>query len=134
MFATGAIAQGDIKALFTSKTGVPFDEELIVIFGPSCLSQAASRCREGVHGGPCGGEQILPRKSAARRGRRCSTPSWSGLPPQLYFNLPDYVRDPGLRPNAEILRKQQQLLVSSGFQEKSADLNAIVDTSYLPAN
>ena len=57
-----------------------------------------------------------------------------GLPPQVYFNVPDYVRDPGLRPNIENMTKQQDVLVSSGFQEKPADLKAVVDPSYLPGH
>jgi hypothetical protein len=44
------------------------------------------------------------------------------------------VRDPGLRPNIENMTKQQDVLVSSGFQEKPADLKAVVDPSYLPGH
>jgi hypothetical protein len=32
------------------------------------------------------------------------------------------------------MTKQQQVLVSSGFQEKSTDLKSVIDPSYLPAN
>jgi ABC-type nitrate/sulfonate/bicarbonate transport system substrate-binding protein len=133
VFATGAIAQGDIKALFTSKTGVPFDEELIVIFArPAFLKQHPAAVKAFLGDLVAVNKYYLANLREARQALLDA--KLVGLPPHLYFNLPDYVRDPGLRPNAEILSKQQQLLVSSGFQEKSVDLNAIVDTSYLPAN
>jgi hypothetical protein len=55
------------------------------------------------------------------------------LPPAVYLALPEYVRDPELRPNLENLTKQQDVLVSSGFVEKKIDLTKVVDTSFLPA-
>ena len=40
IFRAAALAKGDLKVLFTSKTGMPFDEELIVINAkPAFLKQ-----------------------------------------------------------------------------------------------
>jgi ABC-type nitrate/sulfonate/bicarbonate transport system substrate-binding protein len=133
VFATGAIAQGDIKALFTSKTGVPFDEELIVIFArPGFLRQHPAAVKAFLADLVAVNKYYIANLREARQALLDA--KLVGLPPQVYLNLPDYVRDPGLRPSAELLSKQQQLMVSSGFQEKSVDLNAVIDASYLPAN
>jgi hypothetical protein len=56
------------------------------------------------------------------------------MPAEVYLNLTDYVRDPGLRPNIEIMTKMQDNLIASRFQEKKIDIKNLVDLSYLPAN
>ena len=113
-FAMGAIAQGDLKALFTSKTGMPFDEELIVIIArPSTLKQYPAAVKAFL------ADLVAVTayyQSHLREARQALLDAkLVGLPPQVYFNVPDYVRDPGLRPNLENMTKQQQVLVSSGF-------------------
>lgn len=132
-FAMGAIAQGDLKTLFTSKTGMPFDEELIVIVArPSALKQQSAAVKAFLADLVAVTAYYQSNLQAARQALLDA--KLVGLPPQVYFNVPDYVRDPSLRPSLENMTKQQQVLVSSGFQEKSADLKAIVDPSYLPSN
>ena len=46
--------------------------------------------------------------------------------------MQDYYRDPSLRPDVEALVKMQEFQIKAGFQNKSADMRALVDTSYLP--
>ena len=76
VFAIGAIAQGDIKSLFTSKTGVPFDEELIVIFArPAFLKQHPAAVKAFLADLVAVNKYYSP--TSARRGRRCSMRSWS---------------------------------------------------------
>jgi hypothetical protein len=43
----------------------------------------------------------------------------------------DYYRDPTLKPNVESLKKMQEFQMKAGFQTKPADINSLVDTSYL---
>jgi ABC-type nitrate/sulfonate/bicarbonate transport system substrate-binding protein len=132
-FAMGAIAQGDLKTLFTSKTGMPFDEELIVIVArPSALKQQSAAVKAFLADLVAVTAYYQSNLQAARQALLDA--KLVGLPPQVYFSVPDYVRDPSLRPSLENMTKQQQVLVSSGFQEKSADLKSIVDPSYLPSN
>jgi ABC-type nitrate/sulfonate/bicarbonate transport system substrate-binding protein len=132
-FAMGAIAQGDLKSLFTSKTGMPFDEELIVIVArPSVLKQQSAAVKAFLADLVAVTAYYQSHLQEARRALLDA--KLVGLPPQVYFNVPDYVRDPSLRPSLDNMTKQQQVLVSSGFQEKNADLKSIVDPSYLPAN
>src|SRR5262245_10356632 len=132
-FAMGAIAQGDLKALFTSKTGMPFDEELIVIVArPSTLKQYPTAVKAFLADLVAVTAYYQSHLQEARQALLDA--KLVGLAPQVYFNVPDYVRDPSLRPSLENMTKQQQVLVSSGFQEKNADLKTIVDPSYLPSN
>ena len=132
-FAMGAIAQGDLKSLFTSKTGMPFDEELIVIVArPSVLKQQSAAVKAFLADLVAVTAYYQSHLQEARQALLDA--KLVGLPPQVYFNVPDYVRDPSLRPSLDNMTKQQQVLVSSGFQEKNADLKSIVDPSYLPAN
>ena len=132
-FAMGAIAQGDLKALFTSKTGMPFDEELIVLIArPSALKEHPAAVKAFLSDLVAVTAYYQSHLKEARQALLDA--KLVGLPPQVYFNVPDYVRDPGLRPNIENMTKQQDVLVSSGFQEKPADLKAVVDPSYLPGH
>jgi ABC-type nitrate/sulfonate/bicarbonate transport system substrate-binding protein len=132
-FAMGAIAQGDLKWLFTSKTGMPFDEELIVIVArPSALKQQSAAVKAFLADLVAVTAYYQSHLQEARQALLDA--KLVGLPPQIYFNVPDYVRDPSLRPSLDNMTKQQQVLVSSGFQEKSTDLKSVIDPSYLPAN
>lgn len=133
MFAKGEIAKGDLKVLFTSKTGVPFDEELIaMIANPAFLKKHPAAARAFV------GDLVTVTKyylANIKEGRQALLDAkLVALPPEVYLNATEYVRDPNLRPSIEILTKMQDNLVASGFQEKKTDINALVDLSFVPNN
>jgi len=133
MFAKGEMAKGDLKVLFTSKYGVPFDEELIaMIANPAFLKKHPAAVRTFV------ADLVHVTKiytADIKAGRQAIIDAkLVALPPEVYLNLTEYVRDPNLRPSVEILTKMQDNLVASGFQEKKIDINALVDLSYTQAN
>ena len=133
MFAKGEIAKGGLKVLFTSKTGVPFDEELIaLIANPAFLKKHPAAVRaflaDLVHV-----TKIYMADTKAGR-QAIIDAKLVQLPPEVYLNLTDYVRDPGLRPSVEIMTKMQDNLIASRFQEKKIDIKTLVDLSFLPAN
>jgi len=133
MFAKGELAKGDLKVLFTSKTGVPFDEELIaLIANPASLKKHPAAVRAFV------ADLVHVTKiymSDTKAGRQAILDAkLVQMPAEVYLNLTDYVRDPGLRPSVEILNKMQDNLIASRFQEKKIDINALVDLSFLPTN
>lgn len=133
MFAKGELAKGGLKVLFTSKTGVPFDEELIaLIANPAFLKKHPAAVRaflaDLVHV-----TKIYMADTKAGR-QAIIDAKLVQMPPEVYLNLTDYVRDPGLRPNVEILTKMQDNLIASRFQEKKIDIKTLVDLSFLPAN
>lgn len=132
VFAKGEIAKGDLKVLFTSKTGVPFDEELIVmIANPAFLKRQPNAVRAFL------ADLVQVTKiymGDIKRGRQAILDAkLVRLPPDVYFNATEYARDPLLRPSIEILTKMQDNLLTSGFQQRKIDINALVDLSFVPA-
>ncbi len=133
VFAKGEIAKGDLKVLFTSKTGVPFDEELIImIANPAFLRKQPAAVRAFL------ADLVEVTKvytADIKAGRQAILDAkLVRLPPEVYLNATEYARDPKLRPSVEILGKMQDNLLASGFQQKKIDINALVDLSFVPAN
>ena len=133
MFAMGEIAKGDLKVLFTSKTGVPFDEELIaMIANPAFLKKHPAAVKAFM------ADLVQVTKvymSDIKAGRQAILDAkLVQLPPAVYLNTAEYVRDPQLKPSVDILTKMQDNLVASGFQEKKTDINKLVDLSFVPSN
>lgn len=133
MFAKGEIAKGDLKVLFTSKTGVPFDEELIaMIANPAFLKKHPAAVKAFM------ADLVQVTKvymSDIKAGRQAILDAkLVQLPPAVYLNTAEYVRDPQLKPSVDILTKMQDNLVASGFQEKKTDITKLVDLSFVPSN
>lgn len=130
-FAAPALAKGDLKVVFTSKTGVPFDEELIAINAkPSFLKAHPAAVRaflsDLVDVNKYLNEHLKEGRQALLDAKLVA------MPPEVFMSVKPYVSDPHLRPNAENLKKQQETLLSAGFIDKKIDIDAIIDTSYLP--
>ena len=113
------------------KTGVPFDEELIVINAkPSFLKQHPAAVKAFLSD-----MSDVTKYLAENQGRQAGVAGCEGLvamPPDIYMNVKPYATDIKLRPNMENMVKQQEVLQSEGFVEKKVDLGSFVDTSYLP--
>jgi len=120
-----------VKTIFTSKDGVPFDEELVVLVGHDAFLKAHAAAIRGFLADlqaatkfyldhPKEARQILIDKKFVR------------VPPDVYLDMKDYDRDPKLRVNVEALKKMQDLQISAGFQKKKTDIDSLVDLSYLP--
>ncbi|MBI5439984.1 MAG: ABC transporter substrate-binding protein [Deltaproteobacteria bacterium] len=133
VFSHGELAKGDLRSLFTSKTGVPFDEELMLLAAKT----------DFIKKYPAATRAFLADLAAVnryyladlRRARQALLDAkLIALPPQILFQLVDYVRDPALRPSVEALEKQQELMLSQGFQETKINMRSAVDASFLPPN
>jgi ABC-type nitrate/sulfonate/bicarbonate transport system substrate-binding protein len=120
-----------VKTIFTSKDGMPFDEELVVLVGHDKFLKAHAAAIRGFLADlqaatkfyldhPKEARQILIDKKFVR------------VPADIYLDMNDYDRDPSLRVDVEALKRMQDLQVSAGFQKKKADIEALVDLSYLP--
>jgi ABC-type nitrate/sulfonate/bicarbonate transport system substrate-binding protein len=128
-----AMAKKDmkVKTIFTSKDGAPFDEELVVIVGhDEFLKANADAVRAFLADLQAATKFYLGHTAEARK--VLIEKKFVRVPPDIYINMEDYYRDPNLRVNVEDLRKMQGLQVSAGFQKKQADVDSLVDMSYLP--
>ena len=133
MFAGAELAKGDLKVLFSSKTGMPFDEELIVVnANPAFLEKNAGAVRGFLADLQNATKYLMENRQAARQALLDA--KLVALPPPIYMAAPEYERDAGLRPSIEALAKQQDALLSAGFIDSKADLAKLVDTRFLPAN
>ena len=130
-FYAMAAKEMKVKTIFTSKDGIPFDEELVVLVGHDKFLKAHAAAIRGFLADlqaatkfylehPKEARQILIDKKFVR------------VPPDIYLDMNDYDRDPSLRVDVEALKRMQDLQVSAGFQKKKADIESLVDLSYLP--
>jgi ABC-type nitrate/sulfonate/bicarbonate transport system substrate-binding protein len=120
----------EVKTIFTSKEGMPFDEELVVIVGYDKYLKSNAEAVSGFLADlkaatrfyldhPKEARQILIDKKFVR------------VPPELYLNMEDYDRDPTMRVDIDALKKMQDMQVSAGFQKKTSDVTSLVDLNYL---
>jgi ABC-type nitrate/sulfonate/bicarbonate transport system substrate-binding protein len=128
-----AMAKKDmkVKTIFTSKDGAPFDEELVVIIGHDKFLKANAAAVRGFLADLQAATKFYLSHTAEAR-KILIDKKFVRVPADIYIGMEDYYRDPSLRINVEDLRKMQDLQVSAGFQKKKADVDSLVDMSYLP--
>lgn len=132
VFAVPEYAKGDLRTLFTSKTGVPHDEELIVIiFRPDFMAKNPAAVKAFLADLATVTKWYLANLKASRQA--LIDAKMVGMAPAVFLSLKDYIRDPNARPSVEMLEKAQDLMMSMGFQDKKVDVRSVVDLSLSPA-
>lgn len=123
--------RGGVVVVFTSKTGVPFEEELITIFlRPDFVRRHREAVRAFLRDFVAATRWYLANQREARQAlleKRFIT-----VPPEVYFSMQDWYRDPSARISFEFLRRMQELHLKLGWQTKAVDVRRLVDTSLLP--
>jgi ABC-type nitrate/sulfonate/bicarbonate transport system substrate-binding protein len=133
VFSEPEAAKGGLRTLFTSKTGVPFDEELIlIIMRPEIMKKQPQAVRAFLADLATATKWYLAHPREAKQA--LVDKKIVGIDPEAYFKLPDYKRDPNARPNLKALEQMQDMLVVHGFLDKKTDLSRVVDLSLSPTN
>lgn len=130
-FASAEFAKGGVKEIFNSKDGVPYDEELILLVARNgFLEEKPEVVRAFLSDLKHVTAYYLENRAKARQAlidaRMILTP------PEVYLKMDDYYRDPDLKVDVALLKKVQDLHMEMGMSERPADLDAVVDLSYLP--
>ena len=131
VFSEPEAAKGGLRTLFTSKTGVPFDEELIlIIMRPEIMQKQPAAVRAFLADLATATKWYLANTREAKQA--LIDKKIVGIAPEAYFKLPDYKRDPSARPNLKALEQMQDMLVAHGFLDRKVDLRKVVDLSLSP--
>ncbi len=120
-----------VKTIFTSKEGMPFDEELVVVVGHNDYLKAHAEAIRGFLADLQAATKFYLDKPEEAR-QLLIDKKFVRVPPDIYMHMQDYDRDPRLRVDVEALKKMQDAQVAAGFQKKKADIATLVDMSYLP--
>jgi ABC-type nitrate/sulfonate/bicarbonate transport system substrate-binding protein len=123
--------KGGLRTVFTSKDAVPFDEELIVLVAnPEFLKKNGPAVKSFLSDLVVATKYYETHRKEAQKA--IIDAKITRIPPDVYFAMPDYERDPGCRIKIDSLKRMQDLQIKAGFQEKPVDIEKIVDLSYLP--
>jgi ABC-type nitrate/sulfonate/bicarbonate transport system substrate-binding protein len=130
-FAATEVARGGLKTVFTSKTGVPFPEELNdLIASPEFLAKHGDVARAYLADLVAATHYYVDHLRDARQA--LLNAHFVALSPDLYLNMPDNSHDRDARIDMNSLAKDQDLFVKLGFQKRKIDISKLVDMSYLP--
>jgi ABC-type nitrate/sulfonate/bicarbonate transport system substrate-binding protein len=123
--------QGATRVLFTSKDGVPFDEELMLLVGrPQFLASHRDAVRAFLSDLVAATKYYAEHPKEARQA--LIDAKFVRLSPEVYFGMTDYYRTPSGKIDVDALHKMQDLQIKVGWQEKAADIGKLVDLTYLP--
>ena len=120
-----------VTKIFAAKDAIPGDEELIVLVAKDDFLKAnaagVKAFLDDLHAAtkyylehPQEARQILIDTKMVR------------VPPDVFLAMSDYYRDPALHAEVKTLEAMQDSQFNAGFQKKKADINKLVDLSYLP--
>jgi ABC-type nitrate/sulfonate/bicarbonate transport system substrate-binding protein len=120
-----------VTKIFAAKDAIPTDEELIVLVAKDDFLKANATAvkafLEDLHAAtkfylehPQEARQILIDTKMVR------------VPADVFLGMADYYRDPAMHAEVKTLEAMQESQFNAGFQSKKADINQVVDLSYLP--
>ncbi len=123
--------RGGVVEVFTSKTGVPFEEELLIIFfRPEFIEKNREAVRAFVRDFVAATRWYLTNTREAQQA--LLDKKFVTIPPDMYFAMQDWFRDPAARISIDSLRRMQELQLKLGWQTKPVDVRKLVDHSLLP--
>jgi ABC-type nitrate/sulfonate/bicarbonate transport system substrate-binding protein len=130
-FAAAETAKGGVRTLFTSKEGMPNDEELmLVLVTPDMAAKRADTLRAFMADFVAATKFYVEKPKEARKA--ILDAKIIRVPENLYLDMQDNYRNPTARIDVESLRKVQDFLLAQGHQKNRIDPAAFVDLSFLP--
>jgi ABC-type nitrate/sulfonate/bicarbonate transport system substrate-binding protein len=130
-FARAEEMKGGVRELFTSKDGVPFEEELmLVVASPAILKDNPNAVRAFLKD-LVGATKYYDEHPQDARPALIDTRQVR-ISPDIYLPMSDYYREPSAKVDVQALGKMQDILLANKFQRNKVDLNKLVDLSYLP--
>ncbi len=130
-FAAAEFAKGGIRTLFTSKEGMPFDEELmLVLVTPDFASKHADVLRAFMADFVAATKYYVEHPKEARKA--LVDAKVVRVPEGLYVNMEDNYRNPTARIDLDALNKAQDAAIAKGQQKTRVDPAEFVDLSFLP--
>lgn len=130
-FAAAEAAKGGIRTLFTSKEGMPFDEELILLLVTEDFAARQPAALKAFMADFAAATKFYVEKPKEAR-KALIDAKLVRVPEQLYVDMQDNYRNPTARIDVEALRKAQDVMLAQGHQKTRIDPAAFVDMSYLP--
>ncbi|HEY2527584.1 MAG TPA: ABC transporter substrate-binding protein [Xanthobacteraceae bacterium] len=123
--------QASVRKLFSAKDAIPTDEELIVLVGKDGFLRAHAAAVRSFLDDLCAATRFYLEKPAQARQILLDS-KMVRLPADVFLNMRDYYRDSAMHAEASTLERMQESQFDAGFQKKKADINQLVDMSYLP--
>jgi ABC-type nitrate/sulfonate/bicarbonate transport system substrate-binding protein len=132
-FVTIERRRGGVTEVWTAKTGVPFEEELLDLFlKPEFLTQNREAVRAFLADYVATTRWYLNNMDEARRVLVEAPQKFVQTDLELYLATKDYYREPTGRISVDALRQQQDLHLKLGWQTQRVNLDQLIDLSLLP--
>ena len=123
--------EAQVTKIFSAKDAIPTDEELIVLVAKDEFLKAhTAEIKAFLADLRAATAFYLQHAKEARQ--ILLDQKMVRVPADVFLGMDDYYRDPGLRAEVATLERMQDSQFKAGFQKKKADINQLVDLSYLP--
>jgi ABC-type nitrate/sulfonate/bicarbonate transport system substrate-binding protein len=132
-FAFFAKREGGIKTVWTSAGISGIEEEQDVYFAPDFVAKHPDAVRAWVHDLANVTRYLLEHQKEARQSLLDA--KFVNIDPKIYLAMTakdDLERSADVKPNADTMRRLQDLLLKVGFTDKKVDVDKIVDASFVP--
>jgi ABC-type nitrate/sulfonate/bicarbonate transport system substrate-binding protein len=130
-FAAAEMAKGGVRTLFTSKEGMPFDEELILLLVTEDFAAKQPAALKAFMADFVAATKFYVAKPKEAR-KALIDAKLVRVPEKLYVEMQDNYRNPTARIDVEALKKAQDVMLAQGHQKTKVDPAAFVDMRYLP--
>ncbi|MGO4889414.1 ABC transporter substrate-binding protein [Anaerobacillus sp. MEB173] len=129
-FFAEAEASGEFKTIFTSKTGIPLDEDFLVIFfDPTFITENENAVRDFLADYKAVVDYYVENGEEARQ--MIIDAGKVQADPAIYLSMEDNNRSVYL--DIEGWEAVQEIMVNDGWLDAPFELNELLDTSLLPA-
>ena len=120
-----------VTKIFSAKDAIPTDEELIVLVGKDDFLKANAVAIKAFLDDLTAATKFYLERTKEARQILLDT-KMVRVPADVFLGMDDYYRDPAMRAEVKTLEPMQEFQFNAGFQKKKADINQLVDLSYLP--
>ena len=125
------MGKGGLRAVFTSREGMPFDEEVQLILVPKEFADKhPAVLRSFLADFVAATRFYLEKPKEARQALLDS--KMVRLAPELFINMHDHYREPSARISIEAMKRAQDAMVKVGYQKQPVEIERFVDLSFLP--
>jgi len=130
-FAAAEMAKGGVRTLFTSKEGMPFDEELILLLVTEDFAAKQPAALKAFMADFAAATKFYVEKPKEAR-KALVDAKLVRVPEALYVGMTDNYRNPTARIDVDALNKAQDVMIAQGHQKTKIDPASFVDMSWLP--